>query len=111
MLDRKNRTMDRYVRAGASMRLLKETLNNAMLEASPVLSAKDTDMLYRYGIRIGMLCSRAEDNMLKDYPDMGREFSDVFFGAVNDTPSTDMDKDVMAKAKEMADGLFERKTD
>ena len=111
MLKIKERTMDKYVAAGASMRLLKEMGNKALIDASAVLSAKEQDMFINCLNRIDLICSRAEDNMLEDHPDLGGEFSDVFYGGLDDTPRTDLDREVMARAKETADGLFERKAD
>lgn len=111
MLNSKDRTMDEYIKAGAAMRLLKSVGSKALTDVSGILSAKDQDMFINCLNKLDLICCRAEDNMLKDYPGMGCEFSDVFYGEVNDTPRTDMDRKVISKAKEIADELFERKTD
>ena len=57
-------------------------------------------------IKIDEVCSHAEDNMFSDFPDLGNEYVDVFYGNVSDTPRNDVDKAQIKRAKQVADELF-----
>ena len=52
------------------------------------------------------MCSRADDNMFHDHPEISNEYMDVFYGAVSGKPRNAVDAEVIARAKETADGLF-----
>jgi len=108
MLQKKDRTMDKYKKVGAEMRLFKELGGRMVVDASEVLSAQDTDTLLRILNRFDIVCSRAEDNMFRDYPELGGEYTDVFYGDVSDTPRNAVDAEITEKARQLAGGLFER---
>lgn len=110
MLSKKERTIDEYKQAGAEMRLFKELSAKFMVDLSKVLSAPDTDKLYRALRRIDEVCSRAEDNMFHDYPKLGNEYLSVFYGSTSNEPRNAVDEEVITTAKKMAGGLFERES-
>ena len=109
MLQKKDRTIDEYKRAGAEMRLFKELSAKLGVDLSEVLSAPDTDKMYRALRRIDEVCSRAEDNMFHDYPKLGNDYLSVFYGSVGDAPRNAVDEEIIEVAKKVAGGLFERK--
>lgn len=109
MLQKKDRTIDEYKRAGAEMRLFKELSAKLVVDLSKVLSAPDFDKMHRALRRIDEVCSRAEDNMFHDYPKLGNDYLSVFYGSVGDTPRNAVDEEIIEVAKKVAGGLFERK--
>lgn len=82
MLTRKERTIDVYKNTGAEMRLFKSLASKLVVDIFKVLSVSDQDMLMRALRRVDEVCSRAEDNMFRDYPKLSREYIDVFFMAM-----------------------------
>lgn len=109
MLAKKNRTIDEYKQAGAEMRLFKNLGVKLAVDISKVLSAQDQDMLCRALHRIDEVCSRAEDNMFRDFPELSNDYIDVFYGNVNNSPRNQVEAEQIARARQVADELFERK--
>ena len=106
MLAKKYRTIDEYMMAGAGMRLFKELGTHVLVESSKVLSAADQDKFSRSLSRIDEVCCHAEDNMFSDFPELGSEYTDVFYGNVSSSPRGEVDKAQMERAKQVADELF-----
>ena len=108
MLQKNLRTIEEYKRAGAEMRLFKTLGSKLAVDISGVLSAQDSDKLLRALNRIDEVCSHAEDNMFRDYPELGNEYTDVFYGSVGSSPRNSLDEEIIEKAKQVSGGLFER---
>lgn len=100
-------SLDDYKTAGAWMRLCKEVVGKAHVECSKVMSTRDSDMFYTIEKKIGILCSRAEDEMFNDHPALLNDYLDVFFGNLSDRPRTDTDQEIIELAKQLVAGLFE----
>ena len=109
MLNKKERTLESYMKAGAEMRLLKTIGGRVAVDVSHVLSAADTDKFLKALRMIEEVCTKAEDNMFRDYPNLDGTYTDVFFGSINETPRNDVDRTVIEMARTMADELFQRK--
>lgn len=106
MIRAKDRTIDVYKRVGAEMRLLKSILSKVTVDVSNVMTATETDKLIKELDRICLICSKAEENMFKDYPDLSNEYTDVFYGALNYEPRNEVDAGIIETAKRVADELF-----
>lgn len=106
MIRAKDRTIDVYKRVGAEMRLLKSILSKVTVDVSNVMTATETDKLIKELDRICLICSKAEENMFKDYPDLSNEYTDVFYGALNYEPRNEVDAEIIETAKRVADELF-----
>ena len=106
MLLKKRRTLELYKSAGAKMRLYKSLGAKLVTEISCVLSATDTEKLMRAMDKIDEVCSRAEDNMFNDHPEISDEYVDVFYGAVSDEPRNDLDAEMVQRARKAADDVF-----
>ena len=106
MLRNTERTMETYKKAGALMRLLKELGGEALVETSKVLKASDSDRFWRALNTIDIICSRAEDNMFTDHPELSSEYTDVFYGTVGMEPRNAVDEEVIELARKSADELF-----
>lgn len=106
MYTKKDRTLDEYKRAGGEMRLFKQLGATLSVDISKVLSAGDTDKLLRALEKVDEICSRAEDNMFRDHPDLGSEYIDVFYGNVFSEPRNELDAEMIERARAAADGLF-----
>lgn len=102
---KKNRTIEDYKRAGASMRLLKAVLTEAYMACSEVLSAKDCDKFEVAIRRVDTICSKAEDNMFRDFPELSDQYVDVFYGTP-DTCTTEVDKEQIGIMLGLVKGLF-----
>lgn len=107
MLAKKNRTIDEYKKAGAKMRLFKELGTMLSVDISKVVSASDYEILRRALLRIDEVCSRAENNMFRDYPELGNEYIDVFYGNVGEKPRNPLDEEIINLAKQVSNELFE----
>ena len=106
MVRKTERTMERYMKAGAEMRLFKSLGAKMIVDISYVLSAADQDKLMRAMHKVSEVCSRAEDNMFRDYPQLSNQYIDVFYGNVESRPRNDVDRKIIGMAREAADELF-----
>lgn len=109
MRSKQARTIERYMKAGAEMRLFKSLGARLITDLGSILLTTDQDKLIRAFRKIQEVCSNAEDNMFKDYPNLSNDYIDVFYGDVGNEPRNEVDKQIISKAKEVSDGLFERK--
>lgn len=107
MLRRTDRTMEMYMKAGAEMRLYKTLGTKLAVDISKVLTAQEQDKILRAQSKIEEICSKAEDNMFRDFPDISNEYVDVFYGSTNSEPRNEVDRKVLKMAREAADELFE----
>ena len=88
---KRSRTIDDYKRAGAWMRICKAVIARTYVECGSVLLEKDRRMFGTVSRRIASLCSRAEDNMFADYPELGNDALDTFYGAPHIEPRSETD--------------------
>ena len=109
MLNKKERTLELYLKAGAEMRLLKTLGGKAAVDVSGVISAADADKLMKALRMIEDVSFAAENNMFRDHPGIASIYTDVFFGSVNDKPRNDVDRTVIEMARSAADELLKRK--
>ena len=107
MLRKKNRNMDEYKRAGAEMRLFKTLGSKLAGNISRVVSVSDYEIIRRALGKIAVVCSRAEDNMFHDYPELLNEYKDVFYGDVRAEPRNKVDEEIIGIAKKVCDEFFE----
>lgn len=107
MLKRADRTMERYTRAGAMMRLYKTVTAKMVTAVSMVVSASDQDKMIRAMGKIDEVCSNAEDNMFRDHRDLSSDYIDVFYGSTYNEPRNGVDRQVLDMAKEAVDELFD----
>lgn len=91
------------------MRLLKSLSARLITDTGSILLKTQQDKLMIAMDKVSQLCSVAEENMFKDYPDLGKDYIDVFYGDVSDEPRNEVDKKIIEMAKEVSDGLFTRK--
>ena len=92
MISKSKRTLEKYMEAGAKIRLLKQVLSEAYCEASGLLYAKDSDRFYKATKTIEELSSILENNMFNDLKLCGNEYIDVFFGSTRTYRYNDIDK-------------------
>ena len=105
MLNKDERTIAVYMKAGALMRLYK-TIGAKLFDAiGTVISAADRKKLLCALHGIDAVCSNAENNMFRDHPDLSRQYTDVFYGSTELEPRSDVDKAVLAMAREIAKGI------
>ena len=109
MKNKEKHAMGNYLEAGAAMRLLTEVGNKAISAASAILSAKDADKFVHYLNGLDLLKAKADTNLFDDYPELGHEGTNVFYGRLKDKPESDLDTEVINMAKAMAEDLFNRR--
>lgn len=105
MNKKRNRTMDTYLKAGALMRLYKTIGARAFATVGSVVSAADRAKLLRAARGINAGCSNDEDNMFRDHPHLPEQYIDVFYGTTEPEPRNDVDRTIMAMAREIADDV------
>ncbi len=79
-LSKKERTMDLYIDAAATVYLLDEMLSNASIALSKVLPKRDSDRLF--AATKALICIRdiAERRMLEDHPEISnKDYEHVFY--------------------------------
>ena len=107
MLNKNERTMEVYVEAGAYARLLSDIGAKAAVAMSKVLPAKDVDRLVILLNRIDEIKCKADDQLFRDFPQIGHEGTDVFYGTLSQAPENELDRTVISAAKQQAKGLFD----
>lgn len=90
MIAKRERTKEAYLKAGADLCLCREILQRAILSASGLLYAKQGDKLVNALHIIQAICVSAEDNMVRDFPDLGSGVGDVFFRSFREPAMTDL---------------------
>lgn len=109
MIRKSERTIEKYMRSGAQMRLFKTLGLQVVVDVSSILSAQQQDKLLKALKIIDEVCCAADDNMFCDHPYLTNEYTDVFYGSTQNAPRNDVDETILVLAKEIADGLFKRK--
>lgn len=110
MYGKKKRTMEKYIKAGAAIRLLKEVYTHAFCEVSAILPLKDLRKFDSFDTTLNTVSSLAEEQLYRDYPDLGSEGIDVFYGCMNTGRIDELDKKVVTEAKSIIEKMFtERK--
>ena len=109
MLNKKERTLELYLKAGSEMRLLKALGGKAAVDVSGVISATDADKLMKALRMIEEVSVRAEDNMFRDHPELPDEYVDVFFGDTDKKPRNSVDEMMIDMAIETASEYAKRK--
>ena len=105
MLNKDERTIAVYMKAGALMRLYK-TIGAKLFDAvGMVISAADRKKLLCALHGIGSVCSNAEDNMFRDHPNLSDQYTNVFYGSTESEPRSDVDKAVLAMVRETAEEI------
>ena len=79
----------------------------AVVEMSKVLPAKDADRLVVLLNKIEEIICKADDQLFRDFPGIGNEGTDVFYGTLNAEPRNGLDRKVIQMAKQKAMELFE----
>ena len=106
MINKEERTLDLYKQVGAEWRLYKEIRARLLVDASKVLTAPEQDKLLRACGRTDEVCSRADDHMFHDHPEVDNTYVDVFYGTLHGEPRTAVDAEVVSLARSVADSLF-----
>ena len=107
MLNKNERTLEQYLEAGAYARLLSDIGAKAAVTLSKVLPAKDSDKLVRLLNKIDEVISRADDQLFRDFPQLGHEGTAVFYGTLSQKPDCELDKQMICMAEKKAMELFD----
>jgi len=105
MLTKANRTIEKYLKAGAEMRLFKTLGTRVFVDVGNLINAVDRNRLKRALDIIGEVCSNAEDNMFRDHPQLTDEYTKVFYGATFKPAINHVDEQIHGLVKETAESL------
>ena len=108
MLPKAERTIERYLLAGAEARLFKTLGAKLYSDLAPLLNVTDRGKLTRALSLIDYAVSAADYKMFYDHPELPDKFKRVFYGNIADEPKHDVDQAVLTRARDVADKLFER---
>ena len=97
MIKRSDRTLDLYKTIGAEARLVKHFLTEFVVDASKIQYAKSSNHLSATVSVIERLISDMEDQMFCDYPELGHDFVNVFYGGIFEEPINDVDSEITQK--------------
>ena len=106
MKKKTNRTMEMYVEAGAYARLLSDIGTKVVVSMSQILPANESDKLVRLLNRFSEVKCKADDQLFRDFPGIGNEGTDVFYGTLSMEPRNELDEEVIRTAKQKAMALF-----
>ena len=107
MINKSKRTIDKYMQAGAKLRLLKTLLCDTIVETSELMYAKDTDKFIKMEQFIQGLCSKLESQMYTDLNLQGNEYTSVFYGATTNKPKpSDVDAYMHMLIQNVVDSLI-----
>ena len=106
MYNKNERTMEVYVEAGAYARLLSDIGTKAAVAMSKILPAKETDRFVNLLYRFDEVKCKADDQLFRDFPDLGHEGTAVFYGTLSTDPRNHLDAEVIRAAKAKAAELF-----
>lgn len=107
MKPKKDRTLDLYLEAGAKIRYATEIMSEALMSLQHVLSKKDTTAAINALSKICYAKSKAEDNMLKDFPKLGDEYQQYFYGSLQDPDRDELYRKSTEIARKFADSIFD----
>ena len=107
MYNKNERTMEVYVEAGAYARLLSDIGTKAAVAMSKILPAKETDRFVNLLYRFDEVKCKADDQLFTDFPKIGNEGTDVFYGMLSTEPRNELDAEIISAAKAKAAELFD----
>lgn len=107
MLKKRERTIEMYKTVGAEMKLFQAVTRKLTISLSRVVAASDREKFMQALQRINEVRSRVEDNMFHDYPELSNDYLAVFYGKTSGKSMNVVDEEVMARAKEIRDGLLQ----
>ena len=99
--------LEQYKDMGAKFRVFKTMACQLSVEASQFLQASQWEKLQKAVDTIGAFASPIEDKMFRDYPELTDAYVAVFYGATNNETRTEVDADVVDRAKKFCNSLFE----
>lgn len=105
-LSKSERTMDVYMKAGAEMRLFKTLGTKTYVEAERILTEKDRRCFGKAMDIIDELCSTVDAGMFDDFPQIGHDYTKVFYGASDNPPINQIDEQVHKHMKEIIESLL-----
>ena len=106
ILAKKERTLETYKQIGAEVRLCKAAATKAACALGGVLTSDEYAKVRRALSLLDEAVSNADDRLFRDHPDVGDEYTNVFYGYLGGEPTSPLDEEVRTLAKEYADGLF-----
>lgn len=106
MMNKNERTLEKYIKAGAEMRLVKTLASRAFVDVGGLIKVSDQNKLRRALNLIDEICSTAEDNMYRDHPGLSDEYTSVFYGVTNTSARNNVDRDILSLAGNVAESWY-----
>jgi hypothetical protein len=105
-LSKSERTMDVYMKAGAEMRIFKTLATKTYAAAECILTEKDRRCFSKVMDIINELCSTVDASMFDDFPQIGHDYTKVFYGASDNPPINHVDEQIHIRMKETLESLL-----
>lgn len=102
------RTIRKYMKAGARMRLFKTLAGRLYCDMSELISAEEQVALLRALQSIDRISQWAGEDLLLQHPELPDEYRAAFSGRTDGEPESEVDKEVIQMAREAADECFKR---
>ena len=96
---KEERTLELHMQAGAELRVAKEALGAAYITMSKYMDAKQLDRFKRGMDYIDSVGCVADEVMFTEHPEISDAYTDVYYGNLHDEPRTDVDAEVIARAR------------
>lgn len=108
MLKKNEKKLEKYMKAGAELRLTLTLLGKLRFDISGLLCEEDQKMLIAAMNKVGEVALRTEEKMYRDFPNLSSHYLEVFCGDVGAEPMNEVDEKIIAMAREAADEVFKR---
>lgn len=102
----KDRTIEVYKCAGAKMRIVKQLGAVLLRDMQGMVSDKDYEKVKNALGKINQVSAYASTHMFVDFPDLDKQYDNVFYGNVTDEPNSPVDAEQIALAKEIVKSIF-----
>lgn len=102
----KDRTIEAYKCAGAKMRIVKQLGAVLLRDMQGMVSDKDYEKVKNALGKINQVSAYANTHMFEDFPDLDKQYDNVFYGDVTDEPNNPVDAEQIALAKEIVKSMM-----
>lgn len=102
----KDRTIEAYKCAGAKMRIVKQLGAVLLRDMQGMVSDKDYEKVKNALGKINQVSAYANTHMFVDFPDLDKQYDNVFYGNVTDEPNNPVDAEQIALAKNIVKNMM-----
>lgn len=105
-MKKQKKTLEEYKELGAKFRVFKTMAVKLSVNAGQFLTKNEWSKLQKAVDTISGYVSPIEDQMYREFPELGNEHVDVFYGATTNEPRNEVDAEMVERAKAFTEQLF-----